>query len=145
VDAATGKTTTLVGNQPDATDLKLFGWAKLTADGQLLYFYAEGPATALSNQAFPHTLYHSDPDGITNRTAISDAPFYFFDEAQYKTNGSGAFGDVLWSTDGHFAVIVAARQAGAAQGFWLLRADGTPAVKLAESSGTYLHWGLLAP
>jgi len=142
VDAATGTVTALDANTADSAVLHLYGWLKLTPAGRLLYFYHEAPAAALNGQTFPHNLYSSDPDGVTDRTVLGQEQFYFFDEDQYLAGGSNTFGEVLWSPDGSLAVLFAARAAGGIQQFWLVRTDGSPVLRLTDMPGSHLRWGV---
>ena len=99
-----------------------------TANGELYYFYAVTKAPRDPGQNVRLSMYRSQSDGVTDQT-------------QLRTDAY-VIGEALWASDVSGAVIVdAAAGDYPPQGPLLyLKADGSPAIPLAES-GRLLHWG----
>ena len=128
-DVITGQSETLIdGIAKDAT-LSVSS-AFPSQDGQLYYFYAVTKAPRDPGSATPLSMYRAKNDGVTDQT-------------QLRTDAY-VIGEALWATDASGAVIVEARDAAGqyppSGPLFYLKADGSPAVPLAED-GRLLRWG----
>lgn len=122
-----GTTTTLLGGSSATTPEFAFA-PKLSADGQLYFFYNAQSDTGFVDH-MPLYMVRSAPDGVTGRTNLSDTLFDNLNE-------------VLWAPDASFALIAVAPSkdvvfGGAVQ---LVYTDGQPTVSLLPF-GSNLHWG----
>jgi len=99
-----------------------------TPDDSLYYFYAVTKAPRDPGAAVLLAMYRSQSDGVTDQT-------------QLRTDAY-VVGEALWASDASGAVIVDTQAGGYPPEGALryLKADGSPAVQLAEN-GRLLRWG----
>jgi len=129
VDAATGEVTTLIQGDAGGGNYNVADEAYLAPDGQLYFFFATVPSPEGIITRSPLQLVRSAPDGVTERTILSEENFELLNEA-------------LWAPDASFVVAAIAPaqeiyQGGQAEIVYL---DGRPKVVLTPSA-QQMKWG----
>jgi len=97
VDAASGQVTTLLNGDAGGGNFNFPDEPFLAPDGQLYYFFANGPLDPDTGMMIhpPLQMVRSAPDGVTNRVVLNAELFSLMNEA-------------LWAPDASFALVATA-------------------------------------
>ncbi len=95
VDTASGKVTSLIPGDAGNGTFNFADEPFLAPDGQLYFFYANGPMNNEYVSRVPLQLVRSEPDGVTGRTPIRSETFNLLNEA-------------LWAPDASFVIAATA-------------------------------------